>query len=248
MKRARVARSLEQISVTTHEETRIRMTNYLKPLWGMAVLLILYLAAPREAEAQPRAFFQWGTANGVENRLSISRVPVTDGRGGVKYYDVSLVFNVDNTGRLTLNTGASRITASPNVAVGAFRPGKYYGGRFNCDEFIVGAPGVVQGGRISGSIADDGCLLGDLSFNASWVAGPITGHPNEGALRAAGITYQGYSWGLVGEVGYDWDASGWNPGDLIGVVQSGQQLILHNFGDDNREDTSVVFTLCSSCS
>lgn len=66
--------------------------------------------------------------------------------------------------------------------------------------------------------------------------------------RSAGITYQGYSWGMVGEVGDDWVDIGWNPGDLIGVIQSGQQLIIHKFGNDSKEETSMVFTLCSSCS
>ena len=214
----------------------------------VACLLYALSFLSTSVQAQPRAFLQLGAPSGVENRMSITRVPVSDKNGTIKYYDVSLVFNVDSAGRLTLNTGATKVTASPNVAVGAFKPGIYQGGRFVCDEYTVGAPGIVGGGRVAGSIADKNCGLGYLSFSASWVTGPIAGHPNEAALRAAGITYQGYSWGIVGDVGDDWPEIGWDPGDLIGVVQSGQQLVIHNFGDDKEEDSSIAFTLCPDCS
>lgn len=210
--------------------------------------LLLGVFAASGLQAQPRAFFQLGTPSGVENRLVISRVPVRDNAGAIKYYDVALTFAVDAAGRLTLTTSATKITASPVLNVGAFRPGIYRGGVDSC-EHVVGAPGVVGGGRVSGSIADaSDCIFDDLIFNASWVTGAIAGHPNEAAIRAAGIAYQGYSWGIVGEVGDSWQEVGWEPGDVVGVVQSGQQLVIHNFGDDNREDTSAVFTLCSSCS
>jgi len=195
------------------------------------------------AGAQPRAFLQWGTPSGLDNKLNINRVPVVDAAGVIRYYDVALAFNVDSAGKLTLNSTAAKIAASPSLTVGAFRPGIYRGGAFTC-EHVVGAPGVVGGGRISGSIAESNC---SRTFNASWVSGPIAGHPNEGALKAAGITFQGYSWGVLGEVSDSWQDTGWDRGDLIGVVQSGQQLIIHNFGNDNKEDTSAVFTFCSSC-
>ena len=213
------------------------------PKLRLCAVVIVTLLCVAPASAQPRALMQWGTPNGVDNKLTINRVPVIDSAGAIRYYDVALTFNVDGGGKLTLNSNATKISVSPNLNVGAFRAGIYLGGAFTC-EHTVGAPGVVGGGRISGSIAESNC---SVTFNASWVSGPIAGHPNEGALKAAGIVFQGYSWGVVGEVDSDWQGTGWDQGDLIGVVQSGQQLIIHNFGDDNREDTSAVFTFCPSC-
>jgi hypothetical protein len=203
--------------------------------------LVAMLFVAMKVQAQPRALFQMGTPQGLNNQLGITRVPVIDGRGAVKYYDVTLVFTVDGAGKLALNSGATKIIASPNIAVGSFSPGIYRGGPDGCDH-VVGAPGIVGGGRISGSIAMTNCnSYSDL--NASWVTGPIAGHPNEPTLRAAGITFQGYSWGIVGEAASSWADIGWNAGDIIGVIQSGRQLIIHNFGNDNKEDRTAVFTL-----
>lgn len=207
------------------------------------IVVAWLLTVASETWAQPRAFFQWGTTQALDNRVNLSRVPVRDNAGVVKYYDIALTFNVDAAGRLSLNTTATRITVSPELVVGAFRPGIYEND--GC-EYPVGTPGVVSGGRISGSIGGSNDCLIDLSV--AWVSGPIAGHPNEATLRAAGITFQGYSWGIVGNLGSVWASQGWVPGDIVGVVQSGQQIIIHNFGDDNREDSSAVFTLCPRCS
>jgi len=202
---------------------------------------LLALLPGREALAQPRAFFQVATPQGLDNRMNLSRVPVRAANGSIKYFDVALSFAVDAAGRLTIHNAATRITPSPELVVGAFRPGIY---RNESDEYVVGAPGVA-GSRVAGSIGtfDFGPLL-----NIGWVSGPIVGHPNEALLRSAGITFEGYSWGTVGAVGSTWSNFGFEPGHIVGVVQTGQSLTIHNFGDDNRVDTSAVFIFCSSCS
>jgi hypothetical protein len=211
--------------------------------WSLAslILLLLMISFATPVQAQPRALLQMGTPQGLNNQLGITRVPVLDASGGIKYYDITLVFSVDNAGKLTLNSTATKIVASPNVAVGAFSPGTYRGGPDGCDH-VIGAPGIVGGGRISGSISTTNCNHYS-NFDASWVTGPIAGHPNEAVLRAAGIAFQGYSWGIVGEAASSWTDIGWNAGDIIGVIQSGRQLVIHNFGNDNKEDRSAVFTL-----
>ncbi len=222
--------------------------NFCVRLRVMIACCVVFGISSIRLEAQPRALFQFGTSQGLDNRLTISRVPVIDATGAVKYYDVAFAFTVDGAGKLALNSGATKIMASPNLTVGAFKPGIYLGGPGGC-QHIVGTPGVAGGTRASGSIADDedDCALSLFEFNASWVSGPIAGHPNEAVLRAAGITFEGYSWGILGDVGPDWDDRVWKAGDIIGVVQSGQQLTIHNFGNDKKEDTSATFTLCPSC-
>jgi len=209
------------------------------------LLALVALFSAAEAWAQPRAFFQSGTPAGLDNRLNVSRVPVRNSAGVIKYYDVALTFNVDAAGKLTLNNTATKITLSPELVVGAFRPGIYTQGSIGC-EYQVGAPGVAGGGRITGSLG--GSLNCGNDLDVSWITGPIAGHPNESSLQAAGITFQGYAWGVVGEVDSHWISQGWDSGDLVGVVQSGQNLIIHNFGDDSQEDSNAVFVLCPSCS
>jgi hypothetical protein len=220
----------------------IRNQNFWRWSLGSLALLLAMLFVATSAQAQPRALLQMGTPQGLNNQLGITRVPVIDASGIVKYYDITIAFSVDSAGKIALNPTATKIIASPNVAVGSFSPGTYKGGPANCDH-AVGTPGIVGGGRISGSIADSNCGLYSLRFNASWVSGLIVGHPNEAALRAAGIAFQGYSWGILGNVGDDWAGLGWQAGDVIGVIQAGRQLTIHNFGNDNKEDSSAVFTL-----
>jgi hypothetical protein len=182
-----------------------------------------------------KALFQWAVAHGVENRATFDRVPVVAGNGSTKYYDVLLAFNVDAGGKLTLNPTASRIALSPTVLVGAFKPGEYEND--GC-RFVVGAPGLTADGRAIGSIGlDEFCG----EFNATWVSGPIAGHPNEAALRAAGISSTAFSWGVMGD---ETGRSNWSSGDLIGVAQSGSNLTIVNFGSDARQDSTLVFRAC----
>lgn len=208
--------------------------------WAVVLLGTFWAAA---VVAQPRAYFQWGTPNGLGNQLSLARVPVQDATGAIKYYDVVLAFNVDSAGRMTLNSAATEITASPTVDTGAFKPGLYSN---SGDKYDVGAPGFLPGGRASGSLTSHPRSAPLL--NVSWVSGPIAGHPNEAALRAAGMTFEGYSWGIVGDVAScnGWCAAGWEAGQIVGVVQSGNQLMIRNFGNDSHEDRNAVFTLCSN--
>jgi hypothetical protein len=230
------------MEMVTFMKTGIRNAcrGTLVPLLALAALF-----SASETWAQPRAFFQSGTPAGLDNRLNVTRVPVRNSAGVIKYYDVALTFSVDAAGKLTLNNTATKVTLSPELVVGAFSPGIYTHGSIGC-EYAVGAPGVTGGGRVTGSLGGSQNCSEELSV--SWITGPIAGHPNESALRDAGITFQGYAWGVVGEVDNDWNNIGWEPGDLVGVVQSGQNLIIHNFGDDSQEDSNAVFVLCPSCS
>src|ERR1700749_2231575 len=124
--------------------------NFSIRLRVMMACCLVSLISAISLEAQPKALFQFGTSQGLDNRLKISRVPVTDATGAVKYYDVALTFTVDGTGKLALNSGRTKIVPSPSLTVGAFKPGIYLGGPGDC-QHIVGTPGVAGGNRVSGS-------------------------------------------------------------------------------------------------
>jgi len=106
-------------------------------------------------------------------------------------------------------------------------------------------PGVGDGGRISGSIQRINVVSSGFdTFNANWTSGAITGHPHQAKLNAAGITSTAFNWGVMGAAGSGTVSSGWKAGDIIGVIQNGNQLCIVNFGVDKNADTSLAFTLC----
>jgi hypothetical protein len=203
---------------------------------------------PAGAAAQAKAFLQDATSVvAQDNRVNLNRVPVRGSTGAYKYFDIALVFNVAPNGTVTLNAAATKITASPSLAVGGFKPGLYTSsvdGQW-CD-YQVGSPGAVGGARTAGSLSlADGWSRCILSLD--WVTGPVAGHPDQARLQEAGITTNAYSWGIVGGVGADFGVLGWEPGDIVGVVQTGNSLVVRNYGDDNRVDATANFTYCPTC-
>ncbi|WP_411728103.1 hypothetical protein [Methyloglobulus sp.] len=190
---------------------------------------------------------QQATINGAADAVTLTRVPVMKADGIIIYKDISMFFNVDSAGNVTLPSALVQITPSPTINVGAFKPGTYNGydlaPQCGGHTFKVGSPGVGSGGQISGSIQRINGSNCD-TFNASWTSGPITGHPHQAKLNAAGITSTAYNWGVMGTAGGQTVVSGWKAGDIIGAVQTGNQLSLVNFGVDNKADTVLAFTLC----
>jgi hypothetical protein len=200
----------------------------------------------------PRIFLESSVIKGAGGIVKIRRVPIQDSTGAIKYRDISLSFDVNNAGEISLSPGSPQITPSPRLKVGEFKQGVYVGSLAGI-LYDVGSPGVGPGGRAAGSINSrprppGGCRGDRLSV--SWVTGPIQGHPNEAALTAAGITSTALSWetaAVMDDNCSDVDYPGWENGNIIGAIQTGDQLSVHNFGNDNVEDGVLVFTLCPTC-
>jgi hypothetical protein len=215
----------------------------------VAILVSGYAQATLAGD--PALFMQSATIKGAANALTLRRVPAQDADGKITYKDISMRFDVDAFGNVTLNTDSVKITPSPTLKVGEFKQGTYNGYHAcdilsppRCDAtFKVGSPGVGSGGRISGSIQR---ISGrdDDEFSASWTSGPIAGHPHEAKLNEAGITSTAYNWGVMGTAGSHTQNSGWKAGDIIGAVQAGGNLTLVNFANDNKADSTLAFTLC----
>ncbi|MGH8499436.1 MAG: hypothetical protein ACRERV_11615 [Methylococcales bacterium] len=233
-------------------------------LIAAAVSCLVAAYAPATLAANPTIFMQSATLNGASDSLTVTRIPVQDAAGNITYKNVAMKFNVDAQGRLSLRPGSFTITAAPNLLVGQFKPGVYQGSEhgYNNDthcnaasegdsvKYDVGSPGVLPGGRAAASMNSRPAYCAD-GFNAAWFCGPIAGHPNEAALRSAGITSTSLCWGSVQVTNNDksnYDTyPGWQTGDIIGAVQIGNQISIHNFGNDNIENGVLVFTLCPTC-
>lgn len=214
--------------------------------FGATIVIASALAyVPAMVSAAPTIFMQSATIQGASDKVTVNRVPVQDAAGNITYKNVVMAFNVDPQGRLSLRPGSFTITPSPILNVGAFKPGTYRGYQtsYGGGTFKVGSPGIGPGGRISGSIQRVTTSPRD-AFNANWISGPIAGHPNQAQLNAANIASTAYNWGVMGTAGEYTTSSGWNAGDIIGVIQNGDQLSIVNYGNDNIPDATLSFDLC----
>ena len=206
------------------------------------------LAGHGALAATPTMQAESATLSGASNTVVITRVPTTTATGAVKYWNITLQFNIDGvTGTPTLTPLFPTIVSSPSVAVGNFKPGTYKDSRG--DKYTVGGPNIVAGGRTSWSISMLPNLPFLFIFNAAWTTGPIAGHPNQASLTARTITSTAFSWGVIGS---DTQSTGqtfefWGQGSVVGASQTGNSLALHLFQDLNAtEDSNASLTLCAT--
>ena len=122
-------------------------------LTAAAVIGLISGYAPETLAATPTIYMQSATINSAADAVTLTRVPVMNAAGAILYKDISMFFNVDTLGNVTLPPALVRIIPSPTINVGAFKPGTYNGYSVGWGTvFKVGSPGVGSGGRISGSI------------------------------------------------------------------------------------------------
>jgi hypothetical protein len=202
---------------------------------GVALALIVPpLVGAASAQTTPRAFLEQATPSGAANSFTLYRVPVVTSTGAVVYKDVQIQFNVSAAGALTLKPGFPVIANSAVLLTGNFLPGRY---KLGVNKFVLSGPGVAAGGRTSWSI-DDESGAGSCLKSAGWTSGPVSGHPFQRRLTTAGITYAGYSYGVLGDVGCSGDGipSFWREGDLVGAAATATGLTIFRYTDNSRVD------------
>jgi len=197
------------------------------------------------ASAQtPQAFFERSTLTGSGNTVSATNVPVVIS-GITVYVNVTMQFNVDHNGNLTLSSGYPQVVAAPNLLSGSFMAGTYVGPSSVASGaalVTVSGPGVTDGGASTWSLsATTGADKCTYPVSATWYVGPIASNPMAARLTKAGITSTAWSYGVSGvgvtnacNAGY-WTFQG---GALIGVSQSGNKITVASF-TDNGNDTSA---------
>src|SRR4051794_17296910 len=75
----------------------------------------------------PYSLFQYSTLTGSGNAINATWVPALNSKGQTSYYDVTLLFDVDAEGNLTLAPGYPQVVHSPKLTVSSFKAGKYLG-------------------------------------------------------------------------------------------------------------------------
>lgn len=196
----------------------------------------------------PYALFQYSTLTGSGNTIFAARVPVINSVGVAKYFDVTLQFNVDLNGNLTLATGYPRIVGSQTLIVSNFKAGNYVGPStiYSGEMAInVSGPGVTTGGATEWSLASvKGAYACTYPETATWYVGPLTSNPLYPRLKAAGITSTAWYYGVGSSANCN---NSWGTNALLGFSQIGNTLTIVSFtyaGVDKSEPVdTVTYTL-----
>lgn len=187
--------------------------------------------------APPYAEFQYSTLTGSGDTITATRLPVVTS-SGITYYNITLFFDVDSSGNLTLAAGYPHVIKSPTPVVSNFLAGKYVGPStiYSGDMMItVSGPGVTSGGATEWTLAAvtgaSGCTY---PSSATWYVGPLTSNPLYARIKAAGITSTAWSYGVgAGVCGGDW-----YPDSLMGLSQVGKSITIVSFTDNQGKDHS----------
>lgn len=173
---------------------------------------------------------QYPNLTGSGNTITAEWVPVVTATG-TEYKNVTLLFDVDASGNLTLASGYPLVVPSPTPLVYAFQAGTYVGpSTINGGKNIItiSGPGIRTGGTTEWSLAaSTGASIYTYPSSASWYVGPISSSPLAARLKAAGITSNAYMYGTgtsscgCGDI--------WLTNSLLGFSQTNGALTIVSF-------------------
>jgi len=212
---------------------------------GAMALAAAYAVAAR-AQTPPYSLFEYSTLTGSGDKVTAMSVPIVTSKGTV-FRDITLLFDVDSSGDLTLAPGYPQVIPSPAPLVSSFQAGKYagpasvYHGDF---VIVVAGPGVTSGGATEWTVtAPTGVDIYTYPGSGTWYVGPLATNPLAARLKAAGITSTAWSYGIAGS---QWGGA-WSAKTLIGVSQVGNTITFVSFtnasGDHNEPVDQITYTL-----
>ena len=85
-----------------------------------------------QAQTTPAPAFQNATLTGSGNTITATRIPVVLSSTVTIYVDMTLQFNSDSNGNLTLASGFPQFAQSPAVVTGGFHCGDVFWDRPTC--------------------------------------------------------------------------------------------------------------------
>ena len=208
-------------------------------------------AAAASAQAPPYALLQNAPLNGTGNTFTATYLPVVTTANGTIYVDLTVQFNVDANGNLTVSS-VQQVPA-PTPINNGFVPGTYVGPDDSSQLITVTGPGVTEAGNTEWSIAPApgyaGCLY---PYSGIWydVGTAIKNSPIYARLQKAGIKSTQYFQFGQGETqqNYPCDTGNWGTNSLLGFAQtSGSTLevasFTYNSKDENMPGTTKTYTL-----
>jgi hypothetical protein len=209
------------------------------------VTLVILLSAvglvvtQAQNKSAPYSLFQYATLSGSDNTITATRVPVVTSAGTAIYKNITLQFDVDSDGNVTLSSGYPQVVDAPALLVSSFAAGNYIGPSSLLNgktPVIVNGPGASDGGATAWSLTTapgaDGCTY---PSSATWYVGPIASNPVAARVQKVGITSSAWSYGIAGGVAGPTSCTTasrfWRAGTLIGVTQTGNALTIASFTD-----------------
>lgn len=191
------------------------------------------------AQTPPYLQMQYSTLTGSGNTITATMLPVVTSTG-ITYQNVTLLFDVDSSGNITLAPGYPQLVPSPTPIISGFLAGNYVGPStiFGGKALItVSGPSVGPGGTtewtISASSGANACTYPD---SATWYVGPLTSNPLSARLKKDGITSPDYSYGVGSS--QCTNALHWGTNTLLGLSQVGDTLTIYSY-TYNSADSSL---------
>jgi|SRR5271163_1756768 len=215
-----------------------------------AVLTLSAQAQTTPPPITPYSHFQYSTTTSSNEEIDAVRVPAVDSTGVTHYWDVSLLFDVDAEGALTLASGYPMIAPSKSFNSAHFKAGKYIAPSdlFDGNGVItVAGPTVLAGGGSEWTITlPSGSYADTYPNSAVWyVESSIANNPLATRIENAKITSTVWSYG-VGNTLNDH----WCPNSLLGFSQVGNSITIADFtttnggcADASTPQDQVTFTL-----
>lgn len=205
-----------------------------------------------QSKGTPYALFQYATIVGSGNTLTASRIPVVIAAGNTIFKNITIQFDVDPDGNLTLSPDNPQISDAPPLQVSSFKAGSYIGpGSIlggKTPAFVDG-PGATDGGATSWSFSTgSGADTCTYPNSATWYVGPMVNTPVAARLKAAGITSTAWSYGVANGPSSStfctnrsyFDSYRWMPGTLVGVSQSGNAVTIASFTSNGTDYNAPV--------
>ncbi len=187
-----------------------------------------------QAATPPYTLFQYSTLTGSGNTITATQLPVVTA-GGTIYQNVTVQFDVDAAGNLTISPGFPQIVPSSRSIVSNFLAGNYTGPSNILSgnaKVTVAGPGVTSGGTTAWSLAAstgaDSCTY---PTTATWYVGPIGTNPLAARIKKAGIPTSNGNlfFGFGGPVPCGGSQDNWPDDGLVGVTQVGKTLTIESF-------------------
>lgn len=223
-----------------------------KQIFSFLGLMASSVLLPASAEVIPGTElsinFESGHIVGSGRHLNMTRVPVIDiDTGKTTFYDASFKFTLDPQDGLIFEQITSA-AVSPPIAVANIIPGVYSSQKGYC--YILEGPTALGSSRsvyTFRSILVDGCNANSSrAFSAQIVSGLAAGHPDVGERDIVSNLKDDYVYGYIATGSTDGRPevdTAWEQNELLGVRQSGNQLIVGLFSDGvDTNDLPIDFS------
>jgi|HubBroStandDraft_1064217.scaffolds.fasta_scaffold214963_2 hypothetical protein len=203
---------------------------------------------------QTGPLFQYATLTGSGNTLTATNVPVVLSGGTTVYQNLTIQFNSDVNGNLSIASGYPQTTLAPALLTSSFQAGSYVGPSTvgnGAAGIAVSGPGVSSGGTTEWSLSASGTYSCNYPSSATWYVGPIANNPYAARLNTAGITSTAWSYGVLGNGPTCFPGNAWYAGSLVGLSQTGNAITIVSFstdgsatsGDHSTPQDQITYTL-----